>query len=253
MSRPGAKTKNGPGASFGSEVHSSSLSLSQSEDSEAAWIAIPVLVSCRIDHMEWFRWHAAVRWQPGPLRTCRLWRPSKESGARGGGGDPSLGLLLRGNCHWNSSLYQHSEADSAWLIAGFDVHVSASGSAAMGEDASDDAVRQGTLDRLASLEEWAREQTASVSRDLQALTARVTALEVRMTALEGQVTDRDIPALRGRTTELRRAFEFIQSFVMGAAASACRLFADDEHWGHCRAAVTMPRTDPSSSSAPAGG
>ena len=92
----------------------------------AARIAIPALVSCCID-VERFRGRAAikklanpaqrnpclardrvvtaaaaaaaVRWQPGPLRSCRLWRPSKESGAGGGGGGPSLGLLLIGNCH----------------------------------------------------------------------------------------------------------------------------------------------------------
>lgn len=119
-------------------------------------------------------------------------------------------------------------------------------------DEDNDAVRRGTLDRLASLEEWAKEQTLSVSRELQALTARVTALEVRMTDLEGQVTDRDIPALRGRTTELKRAFEFIQGIVMGTAAAACRHFAD-EHWDDgfrwAAPSVMMPGTTAGASSA----
>ena len=60
---------------------------------------------------------------------------------------------------------------SAWLIAGFDVHVSASGSAAM--DATDDAVDPGLRDRLAELESWTTRQTDLLSNDLYHCAAAV--------------------------------------------------------------------------------
>ena len=137
------------------------------------------------------------------------------------------------------------------------MHVSTSGSAAMGDARDDDdTFERGTLDRLAHIDDWMTRQTASVTKDLTEFKHALKELADRMTALESQVqsiTARDMPALRGRTRELRGGIDFLQNtlvHVMNIAAASCRLFTD-EHWddGFQWAAppVMMPRNDSSAS------
>jgi len=86
------------------------------------------------------------------------------------------------------------EAASAWLIVGFDVHVSASGSAAMGDAVAPvdlELSGAGTLARLGSIEDW----MLSVSQHLREFKEALEGLAARVTALESQVQagDRGIP------------------------------------------------------------
>ena len=121
------------------------------------------------------------------------------------------------------------------------------------EDAMDPAFVQGTCDRLAELESWSTRQTDLVSNELRQFKNALMELDARVSALETRVqavTDRDMPDLRGRTVELRCAFEFIQStmiHVMQCAAAVRHLFTDEARdngtlrWA--APSVMTPRTD----------
>ena len=116
---------------------------------------------------------------------------------------PQLGIVAERNLSLKLFLAPAScssfEAASAWLIAGFDVHVSASGSAAM-EDAGDDVdpFRAGTHIRLLNRKDWMKRETESVSQHLRDFEDRLKELADRVTVLESQVqaVDRDVPAAR---------------------------------------------------------